>query len=271
LARNLPAQVLSNLPSGGRVVKVDMGSPEAAAAAEAAGTVDAATAATAAAAAASGAAAGNNSKVQPLYDISNISSSNSSSSETEPMYMQGGEEGFDKLWEGLEPAGAGQYDADFTDLSAAEAAAYTQQQQQWEGDEDEEEGEAEEPLVLDESKLRQLVDSAQQEGLDVSRALAEALAFGVEISPEAAAAVGLRLPGGDEIESAREGIAAAIRDVQERENPMSAAAAVAAGNGGERGEDVSSDGRKGGGGRAWGSGLTAAAQRAKARRQQQQQ
>jgi hypothetical protein len=197
------------------------------------------------------------------------------------MYMQGVVEGFEGLWEGLEPPGAGQYDADYTDLSAGEAAAYTQQQQrqqqQWEEEVEEEgeEGEAEEPLVLDESKLRQLVDSAQQEGLDVSRALAEALAFGVEISPEAAAAVGLQLPGVEDIESAREGIVAAIRDMQEQENPSSAAAAAAVGEGGEsgveEGEVVSGGGIKGGGGRAWGSGLTAAAQRAKARRQQQQQ
>eukprot|EP00775_Hariotina_reticulata_P003320 gene3320-3597_t len=43
-------------------------------------------------------------------------------------------------------------------------------------DEDEEAAEA--PIALDEAKLRLLVQSAEQEGLDVARTLAEALAFG---------------------------------------------------------------------------------------------
>jgi hypothetical protein len=130
--------------------------------------------------------------------------------------------------------------------------------------------------VLDESKLQQLVDSARSEGLDVSRALAEAVAFGVQIDATAAAAVGVELPPPDAVEAAREGIVAAIREMQEQESSAAAAAAAAAAEGGQNAEEVqvgsssSSSAGRGGRSRAWGAGLTAAVQRAKARKEQHQ-
>jgi hypothetical protein len=120
---------------------------------------------------------------------------------------------------------------------------------------------------LDESQLRQLVDATREQGLDVSRALAEALAFGVDITPEAAAAVGLQLPGPEAVESSREGIVAAIRQMQEQEDEEGAAAADA----GEGADGMRSGRGSSSSSRSWGAGLTAATQRAKARRQQQQQ
>jgi hypothetical protein len=292
LVRSLPAQVLDKLPPGGRVVKVEMGTPEAAAAA------------------AAGAAAGSDwadgssssSRVQPLYDLdsNSISSSRSGGSggdwaddilgasgiASDSSSSRGGGDTF-------QSPGAGRYEAEFVDLpassSSSEAAAggegdfgpgsqqqQQQQQGQGEGSEGEEEEAAADPdFILDESKLQQLVDSARSEGLDVSRALAEAVAFGVQIDATAAAAVGVELPPPDAVEAAREGIVAAIREMQDQDQESSAAAAAAAAaaataaaEGGQDAEEVqvgsSSSAGRGGRSRAWGTGLTAAVQRAKA-------
>ena len=301
LARSLPAQVLDKLPPGGRVLKVDMGTPEAAAAAAAG-----------AAAGAAGMAAGSDwadgssssSRVQPLYDLDSTSSSSSGGGgggdwaddilgaagvANGSSFSRGG--GGDTF----QSSGAGQYEAEFRDLaqspSAAAAAAagggeegdfravlQSQQQQQQGQDEgsEAEEVAADPDFVLDESKLQQLVDSARSEGLDVSRALAEAVAFGVQIDATAAAAVGVELPPPDAVEAAREGIVAAIREMQEQDQESSAAAAAAAAAAAEGGQDaeevqVGSSSSRGGRSRTWGAGLTAAVQRAKARKEQQQQ
>lgn len=103
-------------------------------------------------------------------------------------------------------------------------------------------GDADGAVVLGVRQLRELLDSAGAEGLDARRLLAEALALGCVIPPEAATEAGAELPTEAEVEAAR---AEAVQAFDEFKRDLEAEAGEA--EGGEAEDEQGQEELKGSG------------------------